>query len=107
MAAWHYYFNAIFKTSSYVCLLACGLFFSKDAIKQYLDGKTALQITQEKLPLEDLPVVTICFENYYDLFCDNIDKKLDWNVTYSWAIKTGQQDYDEVKMADDTEVSYR
>ena len=81
--------------------------FKRCNFKQYLDGKTALQITQEKLTLEDLPVVTICFEDSYDLFCDNIDKKLDWNVTYSWAIKTGQQDYDEVKMADDTEVSYR
>ena len=106
MAAWHYYFNAVFKTLSYVCLLACGLLFSKDAIEQYLEDKTALQITQEKLTLEDLPVVTICFEGLGH-YCDRMDDKLGWNVTYKWAIGTGERDSDFYEMANDNVVSYR
>ena len=109
MAAWHGYFNtvSISKTLSYMCLLACGLFFSKDAIDLFLEGKTAIQITQEKLTLEDLPVVTICFEGYQGHFCDRMDEKLDWNVTYTWAIGTGEADFDMYEMAVDNMVSYR
>ena len=109
MAAWHGYFNtvSVFKTLSYMCLLACGLFFSKDAIDLFLEGKTALQITHEKLTLDDLPVVTICFEGYKGHFCDEMDEKLDWNVTNTWAITTGEQDIDLNEMVMENEVSYR
>ena len=92
MATFHGYFNAVSvsKTLFYMCLLACGLFFSKDAIDLFLEGKTALQITHQKLNLSDLPIVTICFERYQGHFCDNKDEKLDWNVTFTWAIDTGE-----------------
>ena len=79
-------FNVFLETLAYTILLAGGLFFSKDAFDQYLEGKTALQITQQTLTLEDFPVVTICFDDFVHDFCESMSKDLDWNVTYFWTM---------------------
>ena len=84
--------------------MACGLLFSKDAIKLYLEWKTVFQITHEKLTLEDLPVVTICFEgldivevaNFSINHCDQIEK-LDWIVNHTWAIGNGEHNFHEMR----------
>ena len=86
MTTRHHNFNVLLNTLAYTSLLAGGLFFSKDAFDQYLEGKTALQITQQTLTLEDFPAVTICFDYFGDDFCESMSKDLDWNVTYFWTM---------------------
>ena len=47
---------------TYICLLIGGFLFSKDAFDQYIDGKSATEVTQAPITVEDLPTVTICYE---------------------------------------------
>ena len=49
------------QTLFYTSLLAGGLLFSRNAISQYLERQTALQITQQPFTLKDLPVLTVCY----------------------------------------------
>ena len=74
-------FNVVSHKLAYTCLLACGVFFSKDAINQYFERKTAFQTTQQRLTLEDLPVVTVCYEGFDDHH-DSFNS-LGWTITYS------------------------
>ena len=81
-----------YYTLSYTCLLACGLFFSKDAINQYFERKTAFHTSQQKLTIEDLPVVTVCYEGFDDHY-DSSNKSLNWTISYLlWFNEEGYED---------------
>ena len=46
----------------YICLLISGFLFSKDAIYQYIEGKTGSESIQKPIKIEDLPTLTICYQ---------------------------------------------
>ena len=48
-------------TTVYIILLLGGLLFSKDAVDQYKEGKTATEVTMEPITPDDLPTITICY----------------------------------------------
>ena len=85
MTSENQYLNTISNTLSYSCLLACGLYFSRDAFYQYQEGKTAFQTTVHTMTLDDLPLITICYEGLqYDMY-----KTLRFNnsaITEDWLI---------------------
>ena len=45
----------------YISLLIAGFLFSKDAITQYREGKTATEVKKQPISLDDLPTITICY----------------------------------------------
>ena len=59
------------KVFVYISLLASGLLMTKSAIDHYEEGNTAFKTYESTIALEDLPVLTICYENdggEFDLF---------------------------------------
>ena len=70
-----------------ICLLTCGLYFSKDALYQYMERKAAFQTTLHTLTLDDLPYITICYEGlhhdiYHELRFNNSAISEDWLISY-------------------------
>ena len=96
--------NTIFTTLSYICLLTCGLYFSKDAIHLYQESKTAFQTTQHQLTIDDLPSITICYEQdlnnyngYKALRLNSSVAAKDWKIYYTFRMESvpryGKIDY--------------
>ena len=59
------------KLFVYIILLALGLLMTKSSINHYQEGKTYFATYQTTISVVDLPVVTICFENYDVVFSSN------------------------------------
>ena len=90
MARTNHYINVFSNTISYACLLVCGLYISKDVFNQYQDGKTAFQLTQHPLILEDFPSITICYKGLHwslnqQLRSNNSAVAGDWMITYDFV----------------------
>ena len=83
-----HYLNVFTNSFFYICLLACGLYISKDAFYQYKEGKTAFQTIQSPLTLEDLPFITICYaklgyESSPAMRSHDSVEEEDWKFIYS------------------------
>ena len=52
-----------------ICL-GCGIHLSLDAWDQYVSARTSYNVFQEPVTLEDLPVVTVCYEKRLFKSCD-------------------------------------
>ena len=85
------YFNVFSSSVSYACLLACGLYISRNAFDQYQEGRTAFHETKHPLTLEDLPSITICYKkldwSLFEQFRSNISAVArDWMISYKIEI---------------------
>ena len=86
--------NTISTTLCYICLLTCGLYFSKDAIHLYQESKTAFQTTQHQLTVDDLPSITICYEqdlpvnDYKALRLNSSVAAKDWKIYYTFRMES-------------------
>ena len=91
MTGVNHYIKTISYTLSYTCLLACGLYFSKDAINQYQERKTAFHITEHQLTIDDLPFITICYQGltynaYMALRLNSSVVAKDWMIYYELRV---------------------
>ena len=97
MISENHYLHTIFNKLSYSCLLICGLYFSKDALYQYKERKTTFQKTAHTLTLDDLPLITICYEglqynDYQEMRFNNSAIAEDWTISYSIEIVISNED---------------
>ena len=96
MTSENHYVNTTISTLCYICLLACGLYFSKDAIGQYQERKTAFQTTQHQLTIDDLPSITVCYEEekrynydgYKALRLNSSVAAKDWKILYEFRMES-------------------
>ena len=90
----NHYLHTIINKLSYTCLLICGLYFSKDAIHLYQESKTAFQTTQHQLTVDDLPSITICYEqdlpvnDYKALRLNSSVAAKDWKIYYTFRMES-------------------
>ena len=112
--------NIFTNTLSYICLLACGLYISKDAFYQYKEGKTAFQTVQGPLTLDDLPFITICYYykkhntlynlDYYTALAmrsyDSVEEE-DWKLRYSVSLHLTEELTGQKTWIGDGEIGHR
>lgn len=67
----------------YTCLIALGLYFSRDAFHQWQEGKTNFEVSFKPISVEDLPAVTICYNDIY-LSCTDLTN---WTFMILGAIR--------------------
>ena len=83
----------------YLGMLAGALLFSKDAIVQYFEGKTAFEESNQPLTLADLPVVTVCYDNFRMQCWEPLNGT---KVKYEWRLN-GREHRDEFNYSLDTD----
>ena len=94
-------FSVGVRRTCYLGLLAGAVLFSKDALVQYFEAKTAFEESNQPLAPADLPAVTVCYGNFKMKCWDPLNGK---KVKYEWRLN-GKEYRDEFNYSLENDLS--